>query len=265
MPLPASFYLGTSSWTAPSWSGPFYPPGLPESEWLSHYARRFRTVEIDATWYRSPSPCTVESWRARTRAGFVFAAKAPQSITHEKVLVDCEAELETFLDTMERLEEKLGPILLQFPYFKKVELDGATFLERLRPLLDLLPAGREFAVEVRNKAWIAPPLLDLLREQHVALALIDHPWMPHAKSYLRIPGIVTADFLYVRLLGDRRAIEEQTTTWDRLVVDRTPETQAWVEVLGELGPQVRRTYTYINNHYAGCAYESADLFAGAWG
>jgi uncharacterized protein YecE (DUF72 family) len=166
---------------------------------------------------------------------------------------------------MKRLEIKMGPVLFQFPYFKKAVFPNVLpFLERLGPFLDQLPETGEFAVEVRNKGWIGPPLLNLLREHGVALALIDHPWMPAAKAYARVPGIITADFLYVRMLGDRHGIEEQTTTWDRLVVDRTRESRDWVEVLRELGPQVRRTYTYFNNHYAGSAYQSAELFLGLW-
>ena len=98
----ATLRVGTSSWTAPSWAGTFYPPGLAESEWLSHYARRFDTVEIDATWYRSPTPRMVEGWAARTPPGFLFAAKAPQAITHEQVLVDCEAELDQYLLRLHR-------------------------------------------------------------------------------------------------------------------------------------------------------------------
>src|SRR5437868_2750184 len=80
--------VGTSSWTAPSWEGVFYPSGLPASEYLRVYAHRFNTVEIDATWYRTPTAATVAAWNARTPDGFVFAAKAPQSITHEKILLD---------------------------------------------------------------------------------------------------------------------------------------------------------------------------------
>jgi uncharacterized protein YecE (DUF72 family) len=65
----AALFLGTSSWSAPSWEGPFYPKGTPASEYLRVYAERFNTVEIDATWYRSPSARTVDGWNAKTPAG----------------------------------------------------------------------------------------------------------------------------------------------------------------------------------------------------
>jgi uncharacterized protein YecE (DUF72 family) len=266
MALPPDFYLGTSSWTAASWAGPFYPPGLPPGEYLAYYARRFRTVEVDATWYAVPTARTVDGWRVKTPDGFLFAAKVPQVITHERVLQDCELDLEAFLDVMRRLEEKLGVLLLQFPYFRKdVFPHAAAFLERLEPFLERLPPDVRFAVEVRNKGWIGPPLLEALRRRGVALALIDHPWMPTAAGYTRIPGIVTADFLYVRWLGDRHGIEEITQSWDRLVVDRTRELAAWRDALESLTRGVERTHAYFNNHFAGCGYQSALQFEEAWG
>src|SRR3712207_3181405 len=133
-PLPPHFYLGTSSWTAPSWQGAFYPPGMAAGDFLTHYARHFRTVEIDATWYRMPPERTVDGWIAKTPDGCIFSAKVPQWITHERVLRGCEGELEAFVAVMRRLGPKLGALLLQFPYFKRDALsDLDAFLERLVP------------------------------------------------------------------------------------------------------------------------------------
>jgi uncharacterized protein YecE (DUF72 family) len=257
--------LGTSSWTAPSWEGPFYPKGTPASEYLRIYAKRFNTVEIDSTWYRTPSPRTVDGWNSKTPPGFVFVAKVPQSITHEKILLDCDAEVEEFLGVMGRLGRKLGPVLFQFPYFRRDVFNGAdAFLERLVRFLATLPTGPRYAVEVRNRGWVAPPLLDLLRRHQIALALIDHPWMPRPSDYARIPGIVTTDFLYVRWLGDRHGIEEITTAWDRLILDRTREMEEWANVLRGMNKRADRIYAYYNNHYAGCGYQSAQLFLDLW-
>jgi uncharacterized protein YecE (DUF72 family) len=258
-------YLGTSSWTAPSWEGVFYPPGTPPSRYLSEYARHFRTVEVDATFYRIPSPSTVDGWYTRTPPGFLFAAKVPQSITHEKVLAGCEEELREFLAVMDRLGEKLGPLLFQFKYFKRTEMPGVeAFLERLEPFVAALPSGYHFALEIRNRNWLVPPLLDTLRRRNVALAWIDHPWMPTAVEYRRRPELVTADFAYIRWLGDRYKIEEITTDWNRLILDRTRETEAWIETMRTLLPQVQRVHGYYNNHYAGYGVGSARLFQRLW-
>jgi uncharacterized protein YecE (DUF72 family) len=83
--------VGTSSWSAGSWVGPFYPPGTRPADFLPRYAEHFDTVEVDSTFYRAPSKEMVKNWYARTPARFVFAAKFPQTITHEKVLPDCGA------------------------------------------------------------------------------------------------------------------------------------------------------------------------------
>jgi len=261
----AELFLGTASWSAKSWVGHFYPAKARPGDFLTYYAQRFRTVEVDSTWYRLPRRRTVAGWRERTPEGFLFAAKAPRIITHEKRLLDCDADLREFLDTMSLLGEKLGPLVFQFPYFRKAEIANAeAFLERLRPFLARLPAGFRYVVEVRNKSWLKPPLLDALRQLGVALALIDHPWMPTARQYAALPGLLTADFAYVRWLGDRYKIEETTTEWNRLVVDRAAQTDAWAEMLSDLTSGIERVHAYYNNHYAGCAPESAALFARAW-
>src|SRR5260370_32147533 len=117
-----SLYIGTSAFTAVGWEGSFYPKGAKPADFLSYYARHFNSVEIDSTFYRCPSASTVRGWASKTPHGFVFAAKVPQVITHEKVLVDCDAEIKEFLDTMELLGVKLGPFLLQLSYLIKMAL-----------------------------------------------------------------------------------------------------------------------------------------------
>src|SRR2546429_63782 len=76
-----------------------------------------------------------------------------------------------------------------------------TFLERLASFLDRLPPEPRFALEVRNRTWLTRPFLELLRRYRVALALIDHPWMPTAAHYRSRPELLTTDFTYIRWLG----------------------------------------------------------------
>jgi uncharacterized protein YecE (DUF72 family) len=164
--------------------------------------------------FRAPSERTVRGWYAKTPPGFVFAAKFPQAITHDKLLADCEAEVGEFLAAMDLLGEKLGPLLIQFPWFPDtafLELD--VFLARLLPFLDRIPKGYLFAVEIRNKAWLVPRLADALRERGVALALIDQSWMPRPAEWFEHFDPITADFTYIRRVGDRKGIERLTKTW----------------------------------------------------
>jgi uncharacterized protein YecE (DUF72 family) len=126
--------LGTSSFTAAGWNGSFYPRGMRPAEYLGFYAERFHTVEVDSTFYACPTARTVENWNARTPDGFVFSVKVPQTITHDGVLVDCDAELAEFLRTMDILGSKLGPIVFQFPFFaRSVFPDRHGFTDRLIP------------------------------------------------------------------------------------------------------------------------------------
>ena len=228
----ADIRIGTSAFTAAGWPGTFYPDGLPEREYLTYYATKFDTVEVDSTFYRSPALSTVKGWNAKIPLGFLFAAKVPQVISHEKVLVDCEAEIAEFLKVMDALGDKLGPLLFQFGYFNKKAFVGVNdFLARLRPFLKKLPKDHRFAVEIRNKNWLVPQFVETVRERGVALALIDQSWMPRPAAWFEKFDPITADFTYVRWLGDRKGIEEQTKVWDKIIVDRSAELAEWVEVL----------------------------------
>jgi uncharacterized protein YecE (DUF72 family) len=244
--------IGTSAFTAAGWPGTFYPEGLPEREYLTYYATKFDTVEVDSTFYCTPALTTVKGWYSKTPPGFLFAAKVPQRITHEKVLVDSEAEFSEFLKVMDALGEKLGPLLFQFAYFNKKTLIGVNdFLARLVPFLKKLPKDHKFAVEIRNKSWLVPQFIEALRERGVALALIDQSWMPRPAMWFEKFDSITAEFTYVRWLGDRRGIEEQTKVWDKIIVDRKPDLAGWVEVLKAVHKRKIQILAFANNHYAG--------------
>ena len=254
--------IGTSSFSAEGWVGPFYPGEMQPRDFLTYYATRFDTVEVDSTFYRTPSASTVKGWNAKTPPGFVFAAKVPQVITHEKLLVDCVAEFKQFVETMDLLGEKLGPLLLQLGYFNSSVFRGVNdFLARLRPFLKALPRDHKFVVEIRNKHWLVPQFIETLREHGVALALIDQSWMPRPAQWFEKLDPITAEFTYVRLLGDRKAIEEKTKVWNKLVVDRSVELTEWAEVLGKLKVPI---YVYANNHYAGYSPATVEMFRNLW-
>lgn len=258
--------LGTSSFTAKGWEGTFYPRGMRSPAFLSYYAKQFRTVEIDSTFYGTPKPSTVENWNQRTPPDFVFAVKVPQIITHEKILLGCESEFDEFLKTMSLLGEKLGPILFQFPKFDKWALNSAKdLLVRLDPLLARVanPALR-FAVEIRNKNWLAPRLTDSLRKRNIALALTDTTFVP--RPWEIDLDLVTTDFAYVRWLGNRQGIEETTTTWDKAIIDRETDIQHWVDFLRQmvLNKNLRKIFAFANNHYAGHAPTTVKLFEKLW-
>lgn len=257
--------LGTSAFTAAGWAGSFYPSDLPERDYLSYYAQHFDAVEVDSTFYRTPAASTVRGWYEKTPQGFLFAAKVPQQITHEKMLVDCKEEVAGFLKVMDLLKEKLGPLLFQFPYFNRAKFkSGGEFVARLKSFMKTLPEGNRFAVEIRNRQWLDAKFADTLRERGVALALVDHPWMPRATELFAKFDPITADFAYIRWLGDRKGIEEKTKTWDKIIVNRTADLGEWVEVLKKVHERKIQILAFANNHYAGYGPGTIEEFRGLW-
>lgn len=246
--------LGTSAFTANGWQGSFYPPGMKSCDFLSDYASQFQTVEIDSTFYGTPSVSTVTSWNVRTPGDFILAVKVPQAITHEKVLVNCEPEFDEFIERMHLLGDKLGPMLLQFPKFDKWVLKSPDeFRGRLQSFFKRaadLKAG-QFTVEIRNKDWLDARQTDLLREYNVGLALTDTSFMPRPWEMKGALDLVTADFAYVRWLGNRKGIEEQTTTWNKTVIERQSDLKSWVVVMRRLveDKRIRKIFAFANNHY----------------
>jgi uncharacterized protein YecE (DUF72 family) len=257
--------IGTSAFTAAGWETTFYPTGMKPADYLSYYATKFNTVEVDSTFYRTPSAATVNGWERKTPEGFTLAAKVPQIITHEKILQNCDEDLKQFLETMDLMGDKLGPLLCQFGYFNKSAFaSGKEFLSRLEPFLKKLPTGYRFAVEIRNKQWLTAEFFDLLREHKVAYALIDQAWMPRPSEIFEKFDPITADFTYIRLLGDRKGIEKQTQLWDKVVVDRSKELMGWVNVCQRTVRRGVSTYVYINNHDSGFAPATVEQFQKLW-
>jgi len=257
----AQLRIGTSAFTAAGWEGIFYPEAMRPAEYLSHYAQHFDTVEVDSTFYRTPSASTVNGWYSKTPPSFVFALKVPQVITHERCLLDCEAEFDEFIGRAVLLREKLGPLLIQFPYFNKNAFaTQADFLPRLTTFLKRLPKGLNFALEIRNKNWLDARFADLLREHNVALALIDQAWMPRPSQWFEKLDPITANFAYIRLLGDRKGIEEKTKRWDKVIIDRTKEVREWVGYTQQIIRRGVPVYIYVNNHFAGHAPATVRLF-----
>src|SRR5688572_21020150 len=128
-----NLYVGTSGYSYKEWKGSFYPEDLPDKQMLHYYGERFRSVEINNTFYRMPKPEMLETWAAEVPPDFKFVLKAPQRITHMQRLRDAEDSVSYLLRAAGALTERLGPLLFQLPpQFKKDAV-------RLREFLSLLP------------------------------------------------------------------------------------------------------------------------------
>jgi uncharacterized protein YecE (DUF72 family) len=181
-------HVGCSGWNYRSWNGSFYPEGEPARRWLSLYAERFGTVEVNATFYRLPNRDAVRRWAEQTPPEFVFAVKASRYLTHVKRLADPGQGIKRFYERIEPLPQagRLGPVLWQLPEsFHRDE-------DRLAAALAALPKGRH-AFEFRHPSWFVDEVYTVLSDHNAALVIGDHPERPFQIE------VATASFWYVRL------------------------------------------------------------------
>jgi uncharacterized protein YecE (DUF72 family) len=255
--------LGTSSFSEKSWIGPFYANDTEPRDMLAAYARRFDTVEIDATYYRMPTASMCAKWAAVTPDSFGFALKTPKRITADKALEGCEADWAEFMKAVDPLGSKLRFLLLQFGYFNRQSAcpTSDVFLARLGRFLRSVGNRERLVVEIRNPKWISDDLLGLLREHKVHFAITEQEWMPRPAALWRQWGakLLTGGTAYVRFLGERKRIDALTETWDKIVIDRGTEMGETIPVLRDFLAQGIPVWAYFNNHYAGHAPASVEI------
>jgi uncharacterized protein YecE (DUF72 family) len=231
--------LGTSGWSYKEWEGVFYQKG--EKRKLRPYAHVFKTAEIDSTFYRYPSKGTVMGWLKYSPSDFVFSAKLPKLITHDKKLGlkgDVKGDLDGFLELMRPLQlgGKLACLLIQLPPkydYSLVNLEG---------FFKLLDSRFRFAVEFRNLSWMRDETWELLKRYEVAYVAVDEPLLP--------PEVhLTTDFAYFRWHG------RGESPWFDYQYSKD-ELEPWVPKVKEAAGNVKKVVGYFNNHYHGYAPEN---------
>jgi uncharacterized protein YecE (DUF72 family) len=160
-------FVGTSGYNYPEWRGTFYPPEFPAKGMFGYYAGRFRTVEINYTFYRMPTPKTTTAWREQAPPAFRYALKAPRRITHERRLLGAGESLGFFCESARLLGPNLGPLLFQLPPTFKCDL------ARLDGFLETLPADLATAFEFRHDSWLTEEVFARLAERGAALCIAD--------------------------------------------------------------------------------------------
>jgi uncharacterized protein YecE (DUF72 family) len=234
-------FIGTSGWSYKDWVGSFFAPGTRPEGYLASYAGCFKTVEIDSSFYAVPRESVIRAWNERSPAGFRFAAKFPRDITHEPGGLEPNGRLcRLFLDRMALLEDRLGPLLLQFP--PTFHADAA---DTLWPFLESLSADFRIAVEFRHDSWHGEETLAKLAGLNMAWASGIGPLNPPVRP-------LTTDFAYIRWLGDR-----SIGAFNETILDRDAEIAGWARWIEEQRKKLREIYGYFNNHYAGHGPASA--------
>lgn len=231
----AQIHIGTSGWHYKHWVGKFYPPGLPSSEFLTFYAKHFKTAEINSSFYGLPSEKNLAAWRDGTPADFLFSMKASRYLTHMKKLKDPEEPMKAFLDKAAVLDGKLGIILFQLPPRWHCNLD------RLRSFLDILSEDHRYAFEFRDPSWFTEPVFKALQERNVALCLY------HLEGFVS-PKEVTSDFVYVRLHGPGGAYQGRY---------ETQTLSGWAGAFANWRRQRREIFCYFDNDENGYAAMNA--------
>jgi len=233
-----AFWVGTSGWVYPHWKGVFYPPELPQKEWLKFYSSRFRTVELNNSFYHLPSEKSFQSWAGSTPPDFLFSVKASRFITHIKKLKVDSRPVEVFLERAKLLGPKLGPILFQLPP------DWSCNVERLEAFLEILPSDLTFTFEFRNESWFNEKVYKLLEKKGIALCLISLP------GFL-CPIKATAPFVYIRMHGSGLVYGG---------LYGSEELGYWAQIARGFLRQGFNLYVYFNNDAFGFAVRNAAEF-----
>lgn len=235
----SNIHLGTSGWSYIEWEGPFYLKG--EKRKLRAYSHVFKIVEIDSTFYRNPSKGTVMGWLKYSPSDFVFTAKMPKLITHDKRLglkSNLKADLEAYFDLMLPLQlgGKLGCFLIQLPPSCECNL------KNLESFFGMLDTAFRYAIEFRNISWLKDETWDLLKKYDVAYTIVDEPLLP--------PDVhLTTDFAYFRWHGKGEKI------WFDYRYSKD-ELDGWVPKVQETSNKVKKVYGFFNNHFHGYAPEN---------
>jgi uncharacterized protein YecE (DUF72 family) len=229
--------IGCSGWQYADWKERFYPPRTPQRLWLSAYAQRFDTVEVNSTFYRLARRSAVEAWVRDTPDGFLFSVKASRYLTHIKRLAGIEDGIKRFYDPLEPLlaAQRLGPVLWQLP--ENFHRDD----ERLQRWLQLLPDGMH-TIEFRHPSWFDAAVLDALRSRGVALTIGDHPKRPF-QTY-----DATAPWRFVRFHYGRRGRGGNYSA---------TELQEWARRIAQWRRR-QAVWAYFNNDWSGYAPANAE-------
>ncbi|MDB6121436.1 MAG: hypothetical protein JWQ71_429 [Pedosphaera sp.] len=181
-------YIGTSGWSYKDWGKAFYPKEVPKSRQFEYYATQFPTVEINNTFYRLPTPKSVEDWRDKAPEDFLYAIKGSRFITHMKKLANLGDGIDNFFSRIKPLKKQIGVILWQLPPMLKKDAG------RLNDFLRELPKGYRYAVEFRHVSWLDDEVFTILRKHHAAHVNLSSGGMPMDLT-------VTTNLIYIRFHG----------------------------------------------------------------
>lgn len=250
----SNLLLGTSGYSYSDWKGVFYPDELDKKELLTYYSSFFNTVEINFTYYIKPNPYIFKSMAEKVGDGFLFCVKAHSSVTHSR---DCgKKDLQCFLDSLIPFMDsnKLGSILIQFPWEFKFSKPNMEYLKKLRGDFGDI----ELCIEFRHNSWICDEVFELLRSLKLGFCNVDQPDL---NTLLPPTDINTTDTGYVRFHGRNAASwwkpGQAFMRYDYMYDEN--ELSQWVPRIKKVSSNTKKTFVYFNNHYKAQAVKSARI------
>lgn len=289
VPNTISSYLriGTCSWKYDSWKGLIYDPekNYEPYDYLKDYAEHYNTVEIDQ-WFWSlfptgaklPNAETVNIYSESVPDDFLFTVKAPNAITlthhyakqpsrHQRIankpndyFLDVDL-LERFLDILQPMDKKLGPVMFQFEYLNRQKMPSLeAFVDQLAEFLAHAPRGFEYAVEIRNPNYLKRAYFDFLTYAGISPVLLEGYYMPPISEVVDKFDVQSHNTLLIRLMGpDRREIEKLTgSKWNRIAAPKDESLKSIAQIVVKQTEQKRQVVVNVNNHYEGCAVLTID-------
>jgi uncharacterized protein YecE (DUF72 family) len=231
------WYLGTIGFSYKDWLGAFYPAGTNQRTYLLYYSKVFNCVELDSSFHSIPPQVNVTSWFNSTPSDFRFCFKTPRHITHELKLLGAEAAMDEFLTSIQFMQEKLGPILIQLP--PKFKQDKIAIVDNF---LTRLPQNYRYAVEFRHPSWYNAKTSQMLSTHKVCWVSNDFPTLPRQIN-------LTTDFLFHRWIGVNGIYQHHS--YER--VDKNEQLKWWLDLILSYSTKVQHLYGFFNNDYTGFA------------
>ncbi|HEY9260957.1 DUF72 domain-containing protein [Chitinophaga sp.] len=235
----AGIHIGTSGWSYRHWREIYYPKGLQPTDYLSFHAKKFKTTELNTSFYHLPTSSTVEGWIQKVPARFYFCPKLSRYITHIKRLTEPETTLPKFFDLFNPYLKHLGPVLIQLP--PSLAFDE----ERITHFFGTLKkdySDYHFALEARHESWLDPQVTSLLQQYKIAWVIAEsgNRW-PYAET-------ITAKHIYLRFHGPNGK-------YNALYSDKTM--QHYAEKIKSWQQQKHSIWAFFNNDGHGYALQNA--------
>ena len=272
-----NIFIGTSSWKYEGWMDQLYSPeryayrgkvakSRFEAGCLEEYSEVFKTVCVDAGFYRFPEERYIEKLAGQVPEGFRLSFKVTDEITIKNFphhtrhgsragkpnenFLNANLFTKAFLAPLAQHRETIGVLMFEFGHLYKRDFEhGRDFVEALDQFLDQLPQDWQYGVEIRNKEFLRPEYFEVLHRHGVTHVFNSWSGMPPVEEQMRIQGSFTTDFFASRfLLRPGRKYEEAVKTFSpyESVQDPYPEGRRAIETLATKKP-LRSSYIFVNN------------------